>query len=430
MTNLHEIPSITKTEENVELRSSCAICDSGNLFKFLDLGSTPLADRFVYPAKINDPEPLFPLEVAVCPHCRLVQLLHLVDDRLLFGDDYAFFTSASPQAVIHFRNYADELTKSFPELVKGLVVEIASNDGVLLMALKERGVRVLGIEPSHNVASVCDIKGVETIQEFFNSKTAEEIANEYGRADLILANNVVAHVKDVRDLMQGVKKLLAPKGVFIFEVQYFQNLMFKNQFDHIYHEHRFYFSLFPLDFLLRQSGLAIFDVQEVDTQGGSIRVFAAHREADRVQCPSSSVSRLLHNEEAYKLGDISVYGSLQLRAVFIKIKLQQILESLRSQGKRVVGYGAPAKGNTLLNYCQIGTQHIAYLIDKTAYKHGKLTPGMHIPVHPAEKILEDGLPDYYFLLVWNYATAMLMQEEAFRKSGGKFIIPIPAPEVV
>lgn len=415
-------------ETKVKLRTSCAGCDSGNLFKFLDLGSTPLADKFVVPHKVHEAELAFPLEVAVCSNCRLVQLLHLVDDSILFGDDYAFFTSASPQAVIHFRKYAGEVEKRFSELTKKLVVDIASNDGSLLRPLQERGVRVLGIEPSHNVAQFANAIGIETAEKFFNSRTAEEIAGEYGRAGLILANNVIAHVIDLRDFLLGVKKLLSPDGVFIFEVQYFPNLLFKNQFDNVYHEHRFFFSLFPLVFLLKRAGLAIFDVEEVNTQGGSIRVFAAHQQTNRSQ--SLAVSRMLANEEKLGLGEVSIYPSLQSRALFIKTKLQEIFESLKGQGKKVVGYGAPAKGNTLLNYCKIGPEYIDYIIDRTFYKHGKLTPGMHIPVYPVEKILEDGFPDYYFLLVWNYAPAMLMQEEAFRKQGGKFIIPIPAAEIV
>lgn len=415
-------------ETKVKLKTSCASCGAGNLFKFLDLGSTPLADKFVEPQKLQEFEPSFPLEVAVCPKCRLVQLLHLVDDKLLFGDDYAFFTSASPQAVIHFRKYAEETAKRFPELIKGLVVEIASNDGVLLRPFKERGVHVIGIEPSHNIAPFANAIGIETIEKFFNSKTAEEVKQGYGSASLILANNVIAHVIDVRDFLQGVKKLLSPDGVFIFEVQYFPNLLFKNQFDNVYHEHRFFFSLHPLDYLLKQVGLAVFDVQEVNTQGGSIRVFAAHQEANKVQ--AAVVGQMLKNEDELGLGNVLIYPSLQTRALFIKTQLQRILENLKGQGKKIVGYGAPAKGNTLLNYCRIGPNYVEYIIDKTLYKHGKLTPGMHIPVYPIEKIMEDGFPDYYFLLVWNYAPAMLMQEEVFRKQRGKFIIPIPAPEIV
>jgi SAM-dependent methyltransferase len=254
------------------------------------------------------------------------------------------------------------------------------------------------------------------------------MVKKHGRAGLVLANNVLAHVDDVHDFIRGVKHLLSPKGVFIFEAQYFPNLLFKNQFDNVYHEHHSFYALRPLVRLLEANDMKIFDVQEVDTQGGSIRVYAKHANGPHKVRPV--VAEMVKAELEMGLDKTETYMGLGERANYIKKELVRILTDLKRQGKRIVGYGAPAKGNTLLNFCGIGPQHIDYIIDKTYFKHGKFTPGMHIPVFPIEKILEDGPPDYYLLLVWNYAEAMLKQEEEFRKNGGKFIIPIPNPYII
>jgi hypothetical protein len=409
-------------------RTTCRICGSQKLFQFLSLGETPLADAFIEKENLGESEPKYPLDVAVCENCGLVMLVNIVPPEVLFGDTYAFYTSGSPQAVIHFRKYAHEMMERFPELAKRLTIDIASNDGVLLRPLKEMGAKVLGIEPAKNVAIVAQSSGIDTVVEFFNKKTAENVLKRYGQAGLILANNVIAHVDDVVDFAEGVKILLDPKGVFVFEAQYFPNLLFKNQFDNVYHEHHSFYALRPLVLLMEKAGMKIFDVEEVDTQGGSIRVFAEHEGGPHEVKPI--VQKMIKAELDMKLDTTEPYKGLADRAANIKKELLAILSDIKRQGKKIVGYGAPAKGNTLLNYCGISTQYLDYIIDKTYFKHGKFTPGMHIPVFPIEKIQEDGPPDYYLLLVWNYAEAMLKQEEEFRKNGGKFIIPIPNPRIV
>lgn len=409
-------------------RTTCRICGSAKLFQFLNLGETPLADAFVERENLSKPESRHPLDVAVCENCSLVMLLNIVPPEALFGDTYAFYTSGSPQAVIHFRKYAHEVMDRFPSLAKKLTIDIASNDGVLLRPLKEMGAKVLGVEPAKNVAVVANAAGIETITEFFNSKTAEKILKERGSAGLILANNVIAHVDDVLDFVKGVKTLLDPEGVFIFEAQYFPNLLFKNQFDNVYHEHHSFYSLRPLKLLMEKSGLKIFDVEEVDTQGGSLRVFVKHPDGPHKTQPI--VEEMIRKEIEMKLNLNEPYANLAVRVEGIKKELIQILSDLKKQGKKIVGYGAPAKGNTLLNFCGIDARYVDYIVDKTYFKHGKFTPGTHIPVFPTEKIEEDGHPDYYLLLVWNYAPGILKQEEEFRKKGGKFIIPIPKPHIV
>lgn len=409
-------------------RTACRICGSVNLFPFLDLGSTPLVDAFVAREDLGKPEEQFPLEVGVCMDCNLVSLMHVVDSELLFGNNYAFYSSGSPQGVIHFQNYAKKIMERFPHLAKQLTVEIASNDGVLLRPMKELGANVLGIEPARNVAPVAEAAGIKTIVAFFTNDSAKEVAKKYGKAGLILANNVVAHVDDLHDFMKGVSSLLDPEGVFIFEVHYLPNLIFRNQFDNVYHEHRSFFALRPLMKLLESEGLKIFDVERVDTQGGSIRVFASHKKSSHAVEPV--VAKMAEAELAMGLDKKETYLGLQHRVEYIKAELMDMLRELKSAGKKIVGYGAPAKGNTLLNYCGITTDLVDYIVDKTYFKHGKFTPGTHIPVFPVEKINEDGYPDYYLLLPWNYAAGFVRNEKEFMAKGGKFIIPIPVPHIL
>ncbi|MBI4085852.1 MAG: class I SAM-dependent methyltransferase [Candidatus Liptonbacteria bacterium] len=417
-----------KRKKTVETRTTCRICGSSNLARFLSLGETPLADAFVERENLDKPEKKFPLDVAVCADCNLVKLVNIVDPELLFGDNYAFYTSASPQAVIHFRKYAHEVMRRFPKLAKKLTVDIASNDGVLLRPMKELGAKVLGVDPAKNVVPVARAAGIETINDFFGERCGATIVKKYGRAGLVLANNVLAHVDDVHDFIKGVRLLLDPRGVFIFETQYFPALFFKNQFDNVYHEHHSFFALRPLIRLLEANNMKIFDVEKIDTQGGSIRVYAEHKKGPHNIRPI--VGKMVRAELDMGLDRVETYKGLQERAQYVKKELLRILTDLKRRGKKIVGYGAPAKGNTLLNFCKIGPEHLDYIIDKTYFKHGKFTPGTHIPVFPVEKIQEDGPPDYYLLLVWNYAPGILKQEKEFRKRGGKFIIPIPEPVIV
>ncbi len=402
-------------------RQNCRICKSKKLINFVNLGDMPLADLFLKTP--NSPEHKFPLNVKVCGNCFLVQLVNDVNSELLFSQDYAFYTGGSPSSIKYFEDYANSVMKRFPRESKKFIVEVASNDGTLLKPFIKKGYNVLGIDPAKNVVEEANGMGVPTIADFFNKKTAAEIASDK-KAGIIIANNVVAHVEDLYDFIEGVKLLLDENGVFIFECQYFPYLLFNNQFDNVYHEHRSFFSLHPLVKLLKMFELEAFDVEEHDTQGGSIRVFVSHKSKRKIE--KRFIDSLI-NEKEIGITNIDTYLGFQARVDYIKIKLLKILDELKKNNKTIAGYGASAKSSTLLNYCGIGTKYLNYIVDKTPYKYGLYSPGMHIPVISPEQ--EKIKPDYYLLLVWNYADKIIEREKVFIGKGGKFIIPIPTPSI-
>jgi len=403
-------------------RSHCRICSSNRLVQILDLGKTPLADLFIKNPKVYEPK--IPLKVSVCRDCFLVQLMHDVNDELLFADNYAFYTGGSPSSIPYFEKYAQDLLKRFPKESKKFTLEIASNDGTLLAHFKKAGCKILGVDPAKNVVDFANKNGVETLPLFFNKITARNIINSHGKAGVIIANNVIAHVTDPMDFLKGIKQLLEENGVTVIECQYFPYLLFNNQFDNVYHEHRSFFSLSPLKKAAQKIGLKIFDVEEHDTQGGSIRIFLTHNTSKRKVKPS--VIKMLTNEKNIGINNLDTYIGFPARVNYIKYKLVGILKQLKREGYTIAGYGASAKSNTLLNYCKINTKYLDYIIDKTPYKYGMYTPGTHIPVVGTEK----KKPDYYLLLVWNYASGVMQREQEFRKKGGKFIIAIPTPQIV
>lgn len=405
-----------------EKRKTCRLCGSKKLVQILDLGKTPLSDLFVKNPK--EKEFKFPLIVSVCQKCYLVQIMHDVNDDLLFGNHYAFYTSGSPFSLPYFERYAKDVLKRFPKQAKKFTLEIASNDGTLLTHFKDAGCNILGIDPAKNVAEYANGNSIETLVDFFNKSTAKNILDTKGRAGIIIANNVIAHVTNPLIFVQAVKRLLANDGIFIFECQYFPFLLFNNQFDNVYHEHRSFFSLTPLNFLLKKNGLKIVDIEEHDTQGGSIRVFVTHK-SNKIKQKTLVKDKLLY-EKAIGIQDIDTYKGFKSRVNYVKIKLNTILKDLKKEGKTIYGYGASAKSNTLLNYCEIDTKYLDVIVDKTPYKFGLYTPGTHIPVVKESK----KEPDYYLLLVWNYAAGILLREHEYREKGGKFIIPIPTPHIV
>ena len=414
---------IKKSQANHALtRKICRLCKSKKLFPMVDLGLTPLADLFV--KKNQRKEARFPLSVSLCKNCFLVQLMYDVNDDLLFGNHYAFYTGGSPSSLVYFADYAKNVLKRFPKQAKRFTLEIASNDGTLLKHFKTAGCKTLGIDPAQNVAAYANEQKLETLPAFFNKENADKIKNNYGKAGVVIANNVIAHVVNPMQFIKNVKTLLDKDGIFIFECQYFPYLLFNNQFDNIYHEHRSFFSLHPLEYALKKQELKIIDIEEHDTQGGSIRVFATHKK-NKIAV-KKTLKEKIANEKLIGLTNIDTYKGFESRVNYIKVKLQSILIDLKKQGKQVAGYGASAKSGTLLNYCNIGTNHLKYIIDKTPYKIGLYTPGMHIPVVGKEK----SKPDYYLLLVWNYASGILQREHEFRKNGGKFIIPFPTPQII
>jgi SAM-dependent methyltransferase len=385
----------------VSKRAACGSCGSNILQPFLDLGETPLADAF--PKSPDEPEAFYPLGLCVCHKCWLVQNTEVVPDELLYNDDYGFYTGASPSSIAYFADYAADAVKRFnPKFV----VEIASNDGTLLRQFT--GARKLGVEPSANVAKVAQVAAIPTIVEPFGRKVAADIVSLDGWPDLVIANNVIAHVSDLDDFVGGLADLLGPKGTAIIEFQYVADLLAFNQFDHVYHEHRSFFSLSSLDRVLARHGLRIFDYEFTPAQGGSIRAYVQRREG---------VTAFSFEDW---LASPGAYAGFQGRVDRLRDCLVELVWE-RQQIGPVAGYGASAKSTTLLNYCGLGA--LDYVEDLTPAKIGRYTPGTHIPIRkPA-----DEYPVTFLLLVWNYLSGVLDREADFRQGGGRFIVPIPMP---
>ena len=403
-------------------KNHCRICASERLLDILDLGEMPPANAFLRQEDLAQPESAFPLVVAFCPDCSLVQLRHTVQPELLFRD-YPYATSASQPLAEHFVATGRELVERFGLMAEDLVVEIGGNDGTLLAGIKDR-CRVLNIEPASTVAALAQEQGVETLNIFFSKQVAEEIKRTLGPTRLIIANNVIAHLDDLKDIFTGITTLLDRRGVFVFEVHWVGNLIGEGGFDQIYHEHLSYFSLLALQRLVAQAGLEIFDVELLPFHGQSLRVYAG-----RGLTVTPAVGELLAQEHALGLDRSDTFLRFREKVVATRERLRELLSSLKREGKRIVGYGAPAKGNTLLNYAQLDASTIDFLTDTTPFKQGRYSPGMRILVHPPEKIKETQ-PDYLLLFAWNYADAIIQREAAYREAGGKFIVPVPEPKII
>ena len=411
------------TIENYILEQKCRICSSKNLEMVLDLGKQPPANSFIDQSELNSLEPKFPLRLFWCHDCFLVQLLDIVDKEYLFKN-YLYMTSASKPIVEHFTKYAKEI---YEEFLQGkddpFVVEIGSNDGSLLAEFQKLGTLILGIEPATNLANLANQSNITTTNTFFSSKIGKEITQSRN-ASVVVANNVIGHVEDLQDLMEGIRILIGENGVFIFEVPYLVDLIKKLEFDTIYHEHLSYFSLLPIMNLTNLYGLEIFDIKQQSVHGGTIRVFISQKNNFKAK---DSVKHFLDEEHRFGLDDIEIYRSFSIKVAEFKRKLKTELEIIKKENKSIFGYGAPAKGNVLLNYCNIDTHFLDYVIDTTPLKQGKYTPGTHIPIFPPEKILDKGDGYVALLLAWNYESEILEKEKQFRDKGGKFLIPIPTP---
>ncbi len=403
----------------MKTNTHCRMCKNKNLKLFFDLGETALANSFLPKEALDKPEPKYPLRVFFCENCGLSQLVDVVEPEILFKN-YVYFSSGMPVLPEHFKNYSEEVVNSFMKSKDDLVVEIGSNDGLLLNAIKNFGARVLGVDPAKNIAKIANERGVETIAEFFNEKLAGEIVKKYGKAKVIIGNNVVAHINDHHDLIRGISNLLEDDGVFIFEVPYLVDMFENYTFDTIYHEHLSYLSVKPLTKLFNQFGMELFDVKIFPMQGNSIRGYAGKIGKHRVL---KSIEELLKKEEAMGLNDFSTYLKLANDIAEMKKKVFEILNNLKKQGKKIAAYGAPAKGNTLLNYFGIGPEILDYATEALPSKIGLYTPGTHIPVVNIEEARKNP-PDYYLLLAWNYKDAILEKEKDFREGGGKFIVPV------
>jgi len=404
----------------------CRFCGTKLQHTFVDLGMSPLCESFLSAEQLNQMEPFYPLHVYVCENCFLVQLEAYVTPEHIFTD-YAYFSSYSDSWLAHAKKYTGQMVERFGIGAGSFVVELASNDGYLLQYFVEKKVPVLGIEPAANVAAVAVERGVATLVKFFGRETARELADSGKQADLLLGNNVLAQVPDINDFVGGMKLLLKPDGVITMEFPHLQRLMKENQFDTIYHEHFSYFSLLTAEKIFAAHGLTLFDVEELSTHGGSLRIFVRHVE-DSSKPVSSHVTDLRARELAAGCTKIESYASFAEQVKETKRKLLEFLIQAKRSGKKIAGYGAPGKGNTLLNYCAIRSDFLDYTVDRNPNKHGRFLPGTHVPIFPPERIRETQ-PDYLLILPWNLKDEIIRQNAFIREWGGKFVVPIPEVQI-
>ena len=406
--------------------ANCRFCHAPLHRMFVDLGMSPLCESFLTREQLNQMEPFYPLRAYVCETCFLVQVEEYVAPEGIFSE-YAYFSSYSKAWLEHAKSYTEMIVTRLGLDDTSQVIELGSNDGYLLQYFMGRGIRVLGVEPAGNVAAAAIARGVPTTARLFGLETARELLAEGHHPDLIVGNNVLAQVTDLNGFVAGMKVLLKPGGVITMEFPHLLRLMDENQFDTIYHEHFSYFSLMSAEQIFAAHGLTLFDVEEMWTHGGSLRIYARHRE-DEARPVEPRVRALLSREKAIGLDRPNRYAAFAEQARETKRRLLEFLVGAKRQGKSIAGYGAPGKGNTLLNYCGIRTDFLDYTVDRNPYKHGRFTPGTHIPIFPPDKILETR-PDYVLILSWNLKDEIIEQMSAVQSWGGQFVVPIPDVKV-
>jgi SAM-dependent methyltransferase len=405
----------------------CRHCGAALEQSFCDLGLSPLANSYLTREQLTRGEMFYPLHTFVCGKCLLVQLQEFESAENIFSD-YAYFSSYSTSWLEHARNYTDEMVARFGFGSSSSVIEIASNDGYLLQYFVKKGIPVLGIEPAANVAKVAEQQGVPSLVRFFGSETASDLVKDGRRADLLLGNNVLAHVPNLNDFVRGMKIVLAQNGVITMEFPHLLRLMAENQFDTIYHEHFSYFSFLTVSRVFNAHGLRLFDVQSLSTHGGSLRIFATHAE-NTTHETRPAVAALLEEERAAGLESFAAYATFSERVRATKRALVKFLIEAKEQGKKIVAYGAPAKGNTLLNFCGVGPDIIEYTVDRSPHKQGRFLPGSRLPIHDPDRIRETK-PDYLLILPWNLEHEIRQQMASIREWGGQFVIPIPTVKVL
>jgi hypothetical protein len=405
---------------------ACRVCGSADLRLFLSFGQMPLANAFLRSPDEFATEARYPLDVFFCAGCSLVQLVDVIHPELLFRD-YIYVTGTSDTMARHNVEYARTVAELLKLISADLVVEVASNDGSLLGQFQALGVRTLGVEPATNIAEIARARGIETLNRFFNAAVAREVRPAYGPAKAVIGNNVLAHVNETRDFLSGCRALLAEDGLVIIEVPYLQELLDRLEYDTIYHEHLCYFSVTTLARLCDAVGLSLVRLDHVPVHGGSLRMYAGLPE--HYGPHAAEVLALIEEERRLGLHDFGRYRTFADEVERSRAALRDLLESLKRQGRNIAGYGAPAKGNTLLNYCQIDTRLLSFTVDKNPLKVGLYTPGMHIPVLPVDSLLERQ-PDDVLILAWNYAAEVMRQQAGYRERGGRFIVPIPQPRVI
>lgn len=406
--------------------SKCRFCSNPLDHTFVDLGMSPLSNAYIKPEKINCAEKFYPLHTYVCNHCLLVQLEEFETPEQIFSD-YAYFSSYSETWLDHAKKYTELMTTRFNLNHESQVMEIASNDGYLLQYFQQKNIPVLGIEPASNVAKVAESKGIPSLVKFFGISTAGELVEAGKQADLLLGNNVLAHVPNLNDFVAGMKIILKPEGIITMEFPHLLQLIQQNQFDTIYHEHFSYFSLLTVEKIFTYHGIQLFDVEELPTHGGSLRIYGQHDGGK--QPVNDRFFRLKEQEILAGLDQLITHQGFSEQVKETKRNLLEFLINIKKQGKIIVGYGAPAKGNTLLNYCGIRTDFIDYTVDRSPHKQGLFLPGTHIPIYHPDQVKETQ-PDYLLILPWNIKSEIIEQMAYIREWGGKFVVPIPKVEVL
>jgi novobiocin biosynthesis protein NovU/D-mycarose 3-C-methyltransferase len=410
----------------IQERTHCRTCGSKNLKLILDLGRTALVNDFLKPEEVADYKISLPLRVVLCPDCSLVQLADTVDPKILYSH-YAYVTSTSKTMDTHLNKMMTHLLTTARLGSASKVLEIASNTGVFLKKFKEQGCEVLGIEPAGNIADVALATAIPTRKEFFNAATARKLKAEWGAADLILGRHVFAHIDDLRDLVAGLEAVSHAETLIAFEVPYLVDFFEHTEYDTIYHEHLSYISVRAIEALVKDSAFMLSRVDHYPIHGGSILFHLRHRSSKAA--PDASVAQALDREKKMQLAEPATWANFAQRVNHIRAGLPALLRKLKAQGKRIIGYGASAKGNTLLNTCGITTKELDYIIDNTPFKQDKIAPGSWIPVRPPERLLKDQ-PDYALLLAWNFAPEIIARETEYQRRGGRFIVPIPEPRIV
>jgi 2-polyprenyl-3-methyl-5-hydroxy-6-metoxy-1,4-benzoquinol methylase len=407
-------------------KTTCRVCLNKNLQNVITLGSTPLANAFLGEKQVDKEENYYPLEVDFCTDCTFLQLGHVVNPELLFSN-YVYVSSTSKVFIDHFVKFAEQSSKQFSLNSTSLVVDIGSNDGILLKPFMEKGIKVLGVEPAKAIAVEAQKAGINTLSSFMSKKVAREIKQKYGKADIVTATNVFAHIDDLDELIMAIKTILKKDGVFIIEAPYLIDFIQKRYFDLIYHEHLSYWRVKTLIRIFERFDMKVIDVEKVSVHGGSIRVYVTEKTSQRKV--KNSVKNFLDKEKAVQLDKMTTYTNYAKLIEKNKIDLLNLLYKIKKSGKKIVGYGAPAKGNTLLNYFNIGRETLSYIVDDSPWKQGLYSPGKRIPVKDFTFFSNDK-SDYLLILAWNFAESIIAKNQKFSKRGGKFIIPVPKPKIV
>ncbi len=407
-------------------KNSCRLCNSTKLNRFLDLGYSPISDQIRTSEQLDQPETSYPITVNNCNECGFCQLGYVVPLELMYNENYSYDGSATETLRNHHIGMANQISERFKLKEKSLAVDIGSNAGVLLSGFRDKGMTVLGIDPSVNVANIARKKGIHVIGEFFSSELAKKIKKEFGEATIITGTNVFAHIDDLNDFFRAADILLSSEGIIVIEAPYLITLLDNLEYDTIYHEHLSYISLKPLHTFCKKMKMEVFDVENNDIHGGSLRLFIGREGIKEI---SKNVEKFLKLEQEKQIYDNERLNQFSKDVKKQRIELNTLLWKLKNEGKKIVGISAPAKGNALTNYCKIGTDLLDYITEKNHLKIGKFTPGMHIPILSEDKLLEDK-PDYGLILAWNFAEEIIKNNQEFRNNGGKFIIPIPHPKII